>query len=90
MVESFDEVALDHARDVAVALPTGRPQGHVITAPLSARAHFEQPGARADLGGAVVAYIDPTHPGHDFLGDGENAQRGLRGLAGRVRAALSL
>ena len=71
-------------------LPSGRPYGHVITAPLSARAHFEEPGNRADLGGAQVLYIDPTDPGHDFLESVEKPVGALRALAGRVRQAFSL
>lgn len=71
-------------------LTSSRPFGHVITAPLSARAHFEQPSSKADLGGAQVHYIDPTDPGHDFLESTQKPAGALRALAGRVRRVFSL
>ncbi len=70
-------------------LTSSRPFGHVITAPLSARAHFEQPSNKADLGGAHVHYIDPTDPGHDFLESTQKPAGALQALAGRVRQVFS-
>jgi hypothetical protein len=38
----------------------------LVTVPLSLKDHFERAGY-AGFEGAEPAFVDPTHPGHDYL-----------------------